>query len=39
VAIYQRRLPGALTDELVRALSELEALTGEVGVWPQLGTA
>lgn len=34
VEICQRRLPGPLTDDLDRAMSELEALTGELGVWP-----
>jgi (p)ppGpp synthase/HD superfamily hydrolase len=32
--IYLRRMPGALADDLNRAMSELEALTGELGVWP-----
>lgn len=34
VQIYQRRMPGALADDLDRAISELEALTGELGQWP-----
>jgi hypothetical protein len=34
VQIYRRRMPGPLADELERAMSELEALTGEPGVWP-----
>ncbi len=34
VEIYQRRMPGALSDELARALSELEQLVGQPGVWP-----
>jgi (p)ppGpp synthase/HD superfamily hydrolase len=34
VAIYQRRMPGALADDLERAMVELEALTGSRGTWP-----
>jgi (p)ppGpp synthase/HD superfamily hydrolase len=34
--IYVRRLPGPLTGDLDRALSELEALAGERGVWTPL---
>jgi (p)ppGpp synthase/HD superfamily hydrolase len=37
VEIYQRRMPGALADELARALSELEQLVGHAGVWPLRG--
>jgi (p)ppGpp synthase/HD superfamily hydrolase len=32
--VYQRRMPGPLADDLNRAMSELEALTGRLGVWP-----
>ena len=34
VEIYQRRMPGALADELGQSTGELEQLTGESGVWP-----
>jgi (p)ppGpp synthase/HD superfamily hydrolase len=36
VTVYQRRLPGALADDLDRAMTELASLTGDRGVWPGL---
>jgi (p)ppGpp synthase/HD superfamily hydrolase len=37
VAIYERRMPGALAGDLDRAMSELESLTNARGTWPPPG--